>query len=126
MRSTSPPSKPASRRRSAAAHEPLRARARVDAPRLDAHDAADPCGGRGGDPDQRGDLLRAQVTHRRAPLEWVLRLDAHLGPQRLLALDDMACDVLGQRLDEERLADHHLVDRLAEQLGEARHVDALL
>ena len=38
----------------------------------------------------------------------------------------MSRDVLGERLDEERLADHDLVDRLAEQLGEARHVHALL
>ena len=37
-----------------------------------------------------------------------------------------ARDVLGERLDEERLADHDLVDRLAEDLGEARHVHALL
>ena len=34
--------------------------------------------------------------------------------------------MLGERLDEERLADHDLVDSLAEDLGEARHVDALL
>ena len=38
----------------------------------------------------------------------------------------MRRDVLGERLDQERLADHDLVDRLAEDLGEARHVDALL
>ena len=35
-------------------------------------------------------------------------------------------DVLGERLDEERLADHDLVDRLAEELREARHVHAFL
>jgi hypothetical protein len=35
-------------------------------------------------------------------------------------------DVLGQVLDQERLADHDLLDRLLEQLREARHVDALL
>jgi signal transduction histidine kinase len=34
--------------------------------------------------------------------------------------------VLGELLDEERLFDHHLVDCLLEQLGEARHVDTLL
>ena len=61
-----------------------------------------------------------------AALERVLRLDAHLGAQRVLALDDVRRDVLGQRLDEERLADHDLVDRLPEDLGEPRHVDALL
>ena len=35
-------------------------------------------------------------------------------------------DVLGERLDQERLADHDLVDGLPEDLREARHVDALL
>ena len=63
---------------------------------------------RGGDPDQRRDLLRRQPGHRRAALERVLRLDAHLGAQRVLALDDVRRDVLGERLDEERLADHDL------------------
>ena len=128
MRSTSPSAKPASSSRSArrAAHEPLRARAGVDAPRLDADDAPDALRRRGGDPDQRRDLLRRQPGHRRPALERVLRLDAHLGAQRVLTLDDVRRDVLGERLDEERLADHDLVDRLAEDLGEARHVDALL
>ena len=109
-----------------AAHEPLRARAGVDAERLDADDAPDARRRRGGDPDQRRDLLRRQAGDRRAALERVLRPDLHLGPQRVLAPDDVRGDVLGQRLDEERLADHDLVDRLAEDLGEARHVDALL
>ena len=35
-------------------------------------------------------------------------------------------DVLGERLDEERLADHDFVDRLSEQLRKPRHMDALL
>jgi hypothetical protein len=34
--------------------------------------------------------------------------------------------VLGEHLDEERLADHDVVDRLCEHLREARHVHALL
>ena len=108
------------------ADEPLRARARVDAPRLDADDAADALRRRGGDPDQLRDLLRRQVGDRRAALERVLRLDPHLGAKRALPLDDVRGDVLGERLDEERLADHDRVDRLAEQLREPRHVHALL
>ena len=38
----------------------------------------------------------------------------------------MPRDVLSQLFDEEGLADHDLVDRLPEQLGEAGHVHALL
>ena len=34
--------------------------------------------------------------------------------------------MLGQALDQERLADHHLLDRLGEELREAGHVHALL
>ena len=37
-----------------------------------------------------------------------------------------AGDVLGERLDEQRLGDDDRLDRLLEQLGEPRHVDALL
>ena len=37
----------------------------------------------------------------------------------------MGRDVLGEALDEEHLADHELVDRLLEELREARHVHAL-
>ena len=51
--------------------------------------------------------------------------DLHLCAQRILALDDVAGDVLGQPLDEEHLADHELVDGFFEQLREARHVHAL-
>ena len=65
-----------------AADEPLRARARVDAPRLDADDAAHTLGRGRRDPDQRGDLLRRELGHRRPALERVLRLDPHLGAQR--------------------------------------------
>src|SRR4051812_364473 len=50
-----------------AADEALRARARVDSPRLDADDAADALGRRGSDPDQRRDLLRGEVGDRSAP-----------------------------------------------------------
>jgi len=48
-----------------------------------------------------------------------VRVDPHLGPERMLSLDDVTCDVLGEGLHEEGLPDHHLVDRLAEELGEA-------
>ena len=50
----------------------------------------------------------------------------HLRAERSLALDDAARDVLGEHLDEEGLAFDDELDRLLEQLGEARHVDALL
>ena len=128
IRSTSPSAKPGLEQAlgRSVADEALRARAGVDAPRLDADDAPHALGRGGGDADQRRDLLRRQAGDRRLPLERVLRLDPHLGAQRVLPLDDVARDVLGERLDEERLADHDLVDRLAEQLREARHVDALL
>src|SRR5919199_483172 len=42
------------------------------------------------------------------------------------AADEVRCDVPREVLDEERLPDHDLLDRLREQLGEPRHVDALL
>ena len=38
----------------------------------------------------------------------------------------MLGDVLRERLDKQRLADHDLLDRLLEQLREAGHVHALL
>ena len=50
----------------------------------------------------------------------------HLGAERVLALDDAAGDVLRQHLDEQRLFVDDRVDRLVEELREARHVDALL
>jgi signal transduction histidine kinase len=103
MRSTSTSSNPASPRRSAA-------RSRTS-----------PC-----DADQGDELLGAECGHGRQPLDRIARGDPHLRTQRLLALDDVAGDVFGQALDEEHLAHHHLVDRLLEQLGEARHVHALL
>src|SRR4051794_19758038 len=59
------------------ADEPLRARARVDAPRLDADDAAYPLRRGGGDPDQLRDLLGRKVGDGRPALERILRLDAN-------------------------------------------------
>jgi hypothetical protein len=112
--------------RRAAAHEPLRARARVDSGRLDADDASRAALARRRDPDQRDHLLRGELGHRRSALARVARDDAYLGAPGALPPDDVLRDVLGELLDEERLADHDLVDRLLEQLRKARHVDALL
>ena len=44
----------------------------------------------------------------------------------LLALDDLRRDPLRELLDEQPLAEHDVADRLVEELGEARHVHALL
>ena len=69
--------------------------------------------------------MGSPVTGRRA-LDRIAGRNPDLGPQGLLAFDDVGGDVLGEDLDEERLADHDLLDRLLEELGEAGHVDALL
>ena len=110
----------------APAHETLRARAGVDPGRFDADEASHACGRRRRDPDQADHLLRWQPRDRRRSLDRIARRDPDLGAQGLLALDDVRGDVLREDLDEERLADHDLLDRLLEELGEARHVDALL
>ena len=52
--------------------------------------------------------------------------DSHLGAPRTLALAHATGDVLGQRLRLERLSEDDLVDRLADDLLEARHVRTLL
>ena len=85
-----------------------------------------PCGRRGGDADQRDHLLRRQAGDRRAPAHRPAGGDPHLGAQRRLALDDVPRDHLCDLLDDPRLAEHGVADRLVEDLGEARHVDALL
>ena len=103
----------------AAPYEALRARAGVDAERLDADDAPDAVARRGRDADQRDELLRREAGHGRLPPARVARLDPHLGPQRRLARDDMARDVLRELLDEERFADHDLFDRLFEEFRKA-------
>ena len=110
----------------ATADEPLRARARVDPGRLDADGSARPGLGRRRDAAQRHHLLGREAGHRRAPVDRPLGADPHLRAQRSLALDDAARDVLGEHLDEQRLALDDELDRLLEELGEARHVDALL
>ena len=109
-----------------AANEPLRTRAGHDPGGLDADDAAHASRRRAGDADEGRDLLRREPGDGCAARERVLRLDPNLGAQRVLTVDDVPGDVLGEGLHEERLADHDLVDRLAEQLGEPRHMDAFL
>ena len=110
----------------AAADEPLRARAGVDPGRLDADDPAHAVGRRRRDPDERDHLLRRELADGRRPPHGPPRGDPRLGAQRALAADDVAGDVLGERLDVQRLGPDDRLDRLLEQLGEARHVHALL
>ena len=50
--------------------------------------------------------------------------DRDLGAQAALALAHPLGDVGGEHLGPERLAEHDLVDRLADDLLEAGHVDA--
>ena len=51
---------------------------------------------------------------------------SNLGTESALPLDDAPRDVLGEHLDEQRLAIDDELDGLLEELGEARHVHALL
>ena len=81
---------------------------------------------RGGDADQRGDLLARQPAARRRAGRRLDRLDAHLRAQRALAAHHLARDRARELLDVQRLADHEALDRLADLLGEARHVHALV
>src|ERR671935_2147857 len=99
------------------AHESLCARTGVDAGRLDTDEPPRAALRRCGDADQRHHLLRGELRYRRAPLERITSLDVHLGAPRALAIDDVPRNVLRELLDEERLADHDLIDRLLEQLG---------
>jgi hypothetical protein len=55
-----------------------------------------------------------------------LRRDPRFGAEGALAADDVARDVLGERLHVQRLGPDHRFDRLLEQLRKARHVHALL
>ena len=111
---------------SPAANQPLRTRAGVDPRRLDPDDAAHSGGRRGSDPDERDHLLRRELAHRRRPPDRPARCDPRLGAKRALAADDVLGDVLGERLDVQRLCADDRLDRLLEELGEARHVHALL
>jgi hypothetical protein len=110
----------------ALAHQPLGARACVQAAHLDADEPAGALAVRERLADQVVDLLRLQVGDRRAPGDRELGPDRHLGANRLLPLDDAGGDVLGQLLDVEGLADDDVVDALGHGLGEAGHVHALL
>ena len=85
-----------------------------------------PARGRRRDADQRVDLLRLQARDGRRARDGELGLDARVRAQRALALEHARGDVAGEVLDRERVADHDRLDRLGEQLGEARHVHALL
>ena len=128
MRSTSPSPNPASSRRSLArfADEALGARAGVDPVCLDPDDPPRP------GPDAAAMPQSVTISWVASPVTGVrrrigpLRPDPDLGAQGALALDDTARDVLREHLDEERLAIDDEVDRLLEELGEARHVHALL
>src|SRR5439155_17736259 len=110
----------------AVAHEPLRTRARVQPVSLDADRMPDPACRRGRDPDDLHRVRRPEAGDGRPALAREARLDRDLGPQRVLPLEDVRGDVLGELLREQRLADHDLLDRLLEQLRKARHVHALL
>ena len=85
-----------------------------------------PCGARRRDADQRRDLLARQPAARRRARRRLDRLDAHLRAQRALAAQRLARDRARELLDVQRLADHEALDRLADLLGEARHVHALV
>ena len=70
------------------------------------------------------DLLGALAALRRLRRLRVAGGDRDLGAQPALALAHLLGDVGGQHLGLEGLAEHDLVDRLADDLLEARHVDA--
>jgi hypothetical protein len=112
--------------RRALAHEALGARAGVDPVRLHPDEPAGALFRGRREADQRDHLLGRKARHRRLPLERVARDDAHLGAERALALHDVGGDVLGEALDQQRLADHDQLDRSLEELREAGHVHALL
>jgi hypothetical protein len=107
-------------------HEPLRARAGVDSRRLDADDSPDALGRGRGDADQGDHLLRGQLADGRRSAHGPPGGDARFGSECALPADDVAGDVLGQRLHVQCLATHHRLDRFFEDFSEARHVGALL
>jgi hypothetical protein len=108
------------------ADEPLRARARVDPGRLDAHRTPRSGLGRRGDPAERHHLLRREAGDRRAPVDRPLGANPDLGLHCPLPLDHALRDEFGQDLDEHCLPLDDQLDRILEELGEARHVDAFL
>ena len=127
MRSTSASSNPASRSRSAAwsrtspcahGHALIPVASTPTSLRAAERDAA-------ASPISVTSSWVAKPGHRSRALDRIAGGDPYLGPERVLPRDDVTGDVLGQALDEEHLPDHDLVDRLVEQLREARHVHAL-
>jgi hypothetical protein len=94
--------------------------------RLDADDAARTACRRSRDAAEHHHLLGLEPGHRRPSANRPLGSDPDLRPDGVLALDDAARDLLGEHLDEQGLAVDDEVDRALEELGEARHMDALL
>jgi hypothetical protein len=76
--------------------------------------------------EEHVDLLRVDAALRRRHRLRVARRQRDLGAVALLPHPHLLGDVGGQHLGLERLAEHDLVDRLADDLLEARHVDARL
>ena len=110
----------------AVGHQLLRARAGRHALGLDPDQATRPSLGRDRRPEQRVDLLRRRFGDGGRLVLGVARRDPHLGAASLLAVAHALGDMRGQRLGLEGLAQDHLVDRLVDDLLEARHVRALL
>src|SRR5215218_7651305 len=75
---------------------------------------------------ERVDLLGRDAGGGRRLVLGVARGDRDLGALALLAVADALGDVRGERLGLEGLAEDDLVDRLVDDLLEARHVRALL
>ena len=76
--------------------------------------------------EQRVDLLRGQRRGGRRHRFRVAGRDRHLGAQAVLLLADCVGDLRGEVLGAQRLAEDDLVDRLVDDLLEARHVDSRL
>ena len=104
--------------------EPLGARAGGHALRLDAGQGAGPALRGDGGAEQRVELLRGGAGGGGGDRLGIAGGDRHLGAHPVLALAHAAGDVGREHLRLEGLAEHDLVDRLVEDLLEARHVDA--
>ncbi len=91
---------------------------------LDAGQGAGAAGGGDGGAVEDVDLLGALAGLRRLHRLRVAGGDRDLGPLAALALAHLLGDVGGQHLGFEGLPEDDLVDRLADDLLEARHVDA--
>src|SRR3954454_5022291 len=108
------------------AHHFLRARTGSHALRGDADEPTGAGRGRDRGAVQRVDLLCRYAAHGCGLVLGVARCDVHLCAQALLAFAHEFCDVRGQRLRLERLAEDDMLDRFVDRLFEARHVSALL